>query len=138
METERILLRPWRDADAEILFKYASDPDVGPRAGWSPHKNIEESHEIIQHYFSNDHTWAIELKESNQVIGTIGYMLSGESNIEIGENDVKMVFGLPSHIGIKEYVLKRYNYYWIIASTQNTFALYGATTLLTILPHIAS
>ena len=92
METERILLRPWRDADAEILFKYASDPDVGPRAGWSPHKNIEESHEIIQNYFSNDHTWAIELKESNQVIGTIGYMLSGESNIEIGENDAEIGF----------------------------------------------
>ena len=51
---------------------------------------------------------------------------------------LKLVFELPSHIGIKEYVLKRYNYYWIIASTQNTFALYGATTLLTILPHIAS
>ena len=25
METERILLRPWRDSDAESLFKYASD-----------------------------------------------------------------------------------------------------------------
>lgn len=138
METERLLLRPWRDADAEILFKYASDPDVGPRAGWSPHKNIEESHEIIQNYFSNDHTWAIELKESNQVVGTIGYMLSGESNIEIGENDAEIGFWVTKPYWIKEYVLKRYNYYWNIASTQNTFALYGATTLLTILPHIAS
>ena len=34
METERILLRRWQDNDAETLFKYASDPDVGPRAGW--------------------------------------------------------------------------------------------------------
>ena len=33
METKRILLRPWRESDAETLFKYASDPDVGPRAG---------------------------------------------------------------------------------------------------------
>lgn len=33
METERILLRPWQDSDAEALFKYASDPEVGPRAG---------------------------------------------------------------------------------------------------------
>ena len=31
METDRILLRPWRESDAEALFKYASDPDVGPR-----------------------------------------------------------------------------------------------------------
>ena len=46
METEKILLRPWRDDDATALFKYASDPDVGPRAGWPPHKSVEESLEI--------------------------------------------------------------------------------------------
>ena len=38
MENDRILLRPWTDSDAPALFKYASDPDVGPRAGWPPHK----------------------------------------------------------------------------------------------------
>ena len=32
METDRFLLRPWRECDAEALFKYASDPDIGPRA----------------------------------------------------------------------------------------------------------
>ena len=32
METNRIILRPWRDSDAETLYKWASDPDVGPRA----------------------------------------------------------------------------------------------------------
>ena len=47
METERILLRPWRDSDAEVLYKWASDPDVGPRAGWAPHQSVEESLEII-------------------------------------------------------------------------------------------
>ena len=43
METDRFLLRPWHESDAEALFKYASDPDVGPRAGWEPHKSVEES-----------------------------------------------------------------------------------------------
>ena len=33
METERILFRSWRDDDAETLYRYASDPEVGPRAG---------------------------------------------------------------------------------------------------------
>lgn len=47
METERILLRYWQESDAEALFKYASDPDVGPRAGWPAHKSVEESREII-------------------------------------------------------------------------------------------
>lgn len=31
-ETSRIILRPWRESDAPILYKWASDPDVGPRA----------------------------------------------------------------------------------------------------------
>ena len=67
METKRILLRPWQDSDAETLFKYASDPDVGPRAGWPPHKSVEESLEIIHTVFNKDTTtWAIVLKETGQ------------------------------------------------------------------------
>ena len=72
-ETERILLRPWRESDAESLFKYASDPDVGSRAGWPPHKSVEESLEIIRTVFNNDTTWAIEWKETGEAIGAIGY-----------------------------------------------------------------
>ena len=45
METERIHLRHWQESDAEALFKYASDPDVGPRAGWPAHKSEEVSHD---------------------------------------------------------------------------------------------
>ena len=29
-ETERLILRPWAESDAEECFKYAQDPDVGP------------------------------------------------------------------------------------------------------------
>ena len=43
LETERLLLRKWNDADAESLFEYAKDPEVGPIAGWSPHRSVEES-----------------------------------------------------------------------------------------------
>ena len=75
METERIILRPWRDSDAKTLFKWASDAEVGPRAGWPPHKSVEESLEIIRTLFNNDTTWAIVLKgeESDEPIGAIGY-----------------------------------------------------------------
>ena len=73
MTTERLLLRPWLDSDAEALFKYASDPDVGSRAGWPPHKSVEESLEIIRTLFHNDTTWAIVLKDTGEPIGAIGY-----------------------------------------------------------------
>ena len=29
LETERLILRPWREDDAEELYKYASDSEVG-------------------------------------------------------------------------------------------------------------
>ena len=87
LQTERILLRPWRDDDAEALFKYASDPEVGPRAGWPPHKSVEESLEIIHTVFNNDTNWAIELKSTGEAIGAIGYMPTHESNLPSREGE---------------------------------------------------
>lgn len=53
MKTNRITLRPWQESDAEALFKYASDPEVGPRAGWPVHKSLEESLDVIRNIFTN-------------------------------------------------------------------------------------
>ena len=90
METERIKLRRWQDSDAEALFKYASDPDVGPRAGWPAHQTVEESLEIIRTVFHNDCTWAIVLKETDEPIGAMGYFTKDTSNIPIGDNDCEV------------------------------------------------
>ena len=90
MQTERILLRPWRDEDASALYKYASDPEVGPRAGWPPHKSVEESLEIIRTLFCSDHMWAIEWRETGEPIGCMGYFVHGESNIDIGKDDAEV------------------------------------------------
>ena len=86
METERILLRPWCEEDAEVLFKWASDPDVGPRAGWPPHKSVEESREIIRTVFQNDTTWAIVLKGAG-VVGAIGYGPSCDCNLPARDDE---------------------------------------------------
>ena len=94
METKRLILRPWQESDAEALFRYASDPDVGPRAGWPPHKDVEESRSVIRHIFTNDRTWAITLKETGEAIGCIVYYVYGESNIEIGEEDAEIGYWL--------------------------------------------
>lgn len=90
IETERLLLRRWKPSDAEALYKYACDPEVGPHAGWPPHKNVEESKMIIRELFTNDYTWAVILKETNEPIGCMGYYPFGKSNIEIGENDAEV------------------------------------------------
>lgn len=76
MKTKRIHLRSWRESDAEALFRYASDSEVGPLAGWQPHSSVEESRLIIESVFNNATTWAIALNDTDEAIGAIGY---GES-----------------------------------------------------------
>ena len=74
--SDRILLRPWLESDAGALFKYASDPEVGPRAGWPPHKSVEESREIIRTVFNDaTNTWAIVLKETDTPIRVLRLQL---------------------------------------------------------------
>ena len=89
-ESNRILLRPWRESDAEALFKYASDPEVGPRAGWPPHKSVEESLEIIRTLFSGEGMWAVVWKETEKAIGCVGYLPSTSSNLKIATNQAEV------------------------------------------------
>jgi RimJ/RimL family protein N-acetyltransferase len=70
--TERLLLREWKVTDYKDLYEYAKSELVGPNAGWQPHKDEEESKEIIQMFINGNDTYAIELKSENKVIGGIG------------------------------------------------------------------
>ena len=73
IETKRLILRPWREDDAEDLYIYASDPEVGPPAGWQPHTSVENSREIIRTVLSKPETYAVCLKENGKPIGSIGF-----------------------------------------------------------------
>ena len=73
IETDRLILRPWREDDAENLYRYASDPDVGTPAGWEPHTSVEYSLEIIRTVFSAPEIYAVCLKQTGETIGSIGF-----------------------------------------------------------------
>ena len=75
METliaNRIIIREWNETDSKDLYEYAKTELVGPSAGWPPHKNEEESKEIIKMFINNKDSYAIVLKSENKVIGGIG------------------------------------------------------------------
>lgn len=72
LETPRLTLRPWADADAPALYEYARDPQVGPRAGWKPHENEEESLAIIHGPLGEPETYALVLKETGLPVGSMG------------------------------------------------------------------
>ena len=72
LQTKRLILRQWCENDAEELYKYASDPEVGLPAGWQPHTSVENSREIIRAVLCAPETYAVCLKENGMPIGSIG------------------------------------------------------------------
>ena len=72
LTTERLVLRPWQDADAEQLYQYAKDPEVGYPAGFPAHTSIENSLEVIKNVLAVPETYAVCLKSDGLPIGSIG------------------------------------------------------------------
>ncbi len=72
LETERLILRPWRPEDIDDFFEYARDPEVGPNAGWPPHKDKGMSLNILQSFMEKQEVWAIEFKHNNKAVGSVG------------------------------------------------------------------
>jgi len=72
LETERLILRLWKETDVNDMFEYATDPRVGPNAGWPAHENIETSRGIVDRFIEDKDVYAIVLKAENKVIGSLG------------------------------------------------------------------
>ena len=81
LETERLILRGFTENDAVDVYKYASDPDIGPIAGWPTHQSVEESLDIIKNVLSDKETYAICLKEDGKAIGAIGLKLGEQTDL---------------------------------------------------------
>lgn len=94
LETERLILRRWEDSDAEDLYKYASDPDVGPIAGWPAHRSIEESRDVIRNVFNGKEAYAICLKEDGKAIGAIELKLNGHTDMTVRDDECEMGYWL--------------------------------------------
>lgn len=89
IETERLILRPWREDDAEALYKYAGDPDIGPPAGWPPHTSVENSRDIIRTVFSAPETYAVCLKDGSP-IGSISLKLNGSTDMTDRDDECEL------------------------------------------------
>ncbi|NTV91476.1 MAG: GNAT family N-acetyltransferase [Clostridiales bacterium] len=72
LETDRLILRPWQISDIEDFYEYAKNPNVGPAAGWEPHKDILTTGHILQQFLNKDEVWALVYKENGRVIGSLG------------------------------------------------------------------
>lgn len=94
LETERLILRPFEESDAEDVYEYAKDDRVGPIAGWPAHTSVENSREIIKNVLMVDETYAICLKDNRKAIGAVGLMTGESANIKIGDNEGEIGYWL--------------------------------------------
>ena len=90
METERLMLRKWEETDAESLFLYASDPDVGPIAEWQPHKSVEESLDVIRNVLCGAECYAICEKGNGKAIGAIELRLNGHTDMTERDDECEL------------------------------------------------
>ena len=92
--TPRLLLRPWEVSDTEDLYRYASDPEVGPIAGWAPHKNLQESARILISILQRPETFALCLKTDGKAIGSIALHLKGDTDMTNRRDECEMGYWL--------------------------------------------
>lgn len=104
LETERLILRPWKSEDAESLFSFAKDPDVGPIAGWPPHKSVEESREVIKNVFCGKECYAICEKENGAAIGAIELKLNGATDMTTRDDECELGYWLGKPFWGRGYV----------------------------------
>lgn len=90
LETERLLLSRWNDRGVEDLYQYASDPDVGPIAGWPTHHSVQESREIIKTVFTGAEAYAICLKTDNRANGAIELILNGHTHLTDRDDECEL------------------------------------------------
>lgn len=97
LTTERLILRPWEDSDAEDLYEYAKDERIGPVTGWPAHIDVNESLQVIRTVLGAPENYAVCLKEDNRAIGSISLMTGDHSNIGVPDNEAEIGFwiGVP-------------------------------------------
>jgi len=84
LETERLVLRRFVETDVGDMFSnWCNDPEVTKYLTWQPHGDIAVTREFtktrMENYAKNDfYSWAMELKSTGQVIGTIAVVRQQE------------------------------------------------------------
>ena len=104
LETQRLILRKWTEEDAESLFEYAKDPEVGPITGWPPHKNVEESKNVIRNVLNGAECYAICRKENNIAIGSIELILNSHTDMTERDDECELGYWLGKSFWNKGYM----------------------------------
>ena len=122
IETERLILRPFQESDAEDLFEYLNEPTVNCFACMKIHSLEEARKEALRRAEDTEYYFAITVKDSGKVIGEID---AAPESAAPGENAVRDTFS-PCWMLNKEYQRKGYAYEAAYAFFDYLFCKKGA------------
>lgn len=74
IKTNRLVLKGLTIKDAKDMYLYAKEPLVGYNAGWTPHKDLKETIEIIKKMIKQNNVYG--LFYDDKLIGTIDITLN--------------------------------------------------------------
>lgn len=104
INTDRLVLRPWEEEDAECLYEYAKNPDIGPVAGWPPHESINESLDVIKNVLNGTECYAICERVNNKAIGAVELKLNGQTDLTDRDDECELGYWLGKPFWGKGYV----------------------------------
>ncbi len=87
-KTDNLILRPWEESDAECLYHFAKNPNIGPIAGWPPHESVEDSLNIIKTVFSKKETYAVV--KDDIPIGCVSLLFHPDCNHYWGDDSAEL------------------------------------------------
>lgn len=91
IETERLILRPFEEGDAQDVFEYLKEPAVNCFACMKLNSLDEAKAEVKKRVGEKEYYFAITLKDTHKVIGEIdAYPETGEPHAD--ENSVRDTF----------------------------------------------
>jgi RimJ/RimL family protein N-acetyltransferase len=91
MITKRLILRDLKISDVNDFFQYAKKSTIGPMAGWSPHKTVQESLKILKLMIREQEVWGLTLKEEDFLIGTVGLHVRNFENAVDNKREIGYV-----------------------------------------------
>lgn len=71
LKGERIMIRFFENSDLEDFYEFSKEPNVGFNAGWKPHTSKDLSKKILYTKVMSPTNFAVVLKDSGKVIGSI-------------------------------------------------------------------
>ena len=94
IDTPRLHLRPWSDADAPALYELARDPRIGMLCGWKPFERIDDAHEALSTVLAAPDSYAVTLGSTGEIVGSIALHIDTDSP-EATVADIGYWIGVP-------------------------------------------